>query len=61
VTAIGGLIALISPERPEWFEAHGWSRLTAARMAPPDREPWIDEFFGPPDPPHELLTKRVST
>jgi SAM-dependent methyltransferase len=61
VTAIGGLIALISPERPEWFEAHGWSRLTAAPVAPPDHEPWIDEFFGPPDPPHELLTKRVTT
>lgn len=60
VTAIGGLIALISPESPEWFEAHGWSRLTAARMAPPDREPWIDDFFGPPDPPHELVMKRVT-
>ena len=61
VTAIGGLIALISPECPEWFEAHGWTRQTAAPMAAPDREPWIDEFFGPPDPPHELLIKRVTT
>jgi SAM-dependent methyltransferase len=61
VTAIGGLIALISPECPDWFEAHGWSRLTAVQVAPPDREPWIDEFFGPPDPPRELLTKRVTT
>jgi SAM-dependent methyltransferase len=61
VTAIGGLIALISPECPEWFEAHGWSRLTVAPMAPPPHEPWIDEFFGPPDPPHELVTKRVTT
>jgi SAM-dependent methyltransferase len=61
VTAIGGLIALISPESPEWFEARGWSRLAAAPMAPPYHELWIDEFFGPPDPPHELLTKRVTT
>jgi SAM-dependent methyltransferase len=60
VTAIGGLIALISPECPEWFEAHGWSRLTAAPMAAPHHEAWIDEFFGPPDPPHELVMKRVT-
>ncbi|HYR50874.1 MAG TPA: class I SAM-dependent methyltransferase [Candidatus Eisenbacteria bacterium] len=59
VTAVGGLIALISPECPEWFEAHGWSRLTAATIAPLDHEAWIDDFFGAPDPPHELLTRRV--
>jgi SAM-dependent methyltransferase len=58
VTAIGGLIALISPECPEWFEAHGWTRRAVARIDPPDHEPWIDEFFGPPDPPHELVMKR---
>jgi SAM-dependent methyltransferase len=60
VTAIGGMIALISPERPDWFEAHGWSRLTAAPCAPLKHEPWIDDFFGAPDPPRELLTKRVA-
>lgn len=60
VTEVGGLIALISPECPEWFEAHGWSRLTAAKIPPLDHEPWIDEFFGAPDPPRELLTKRVT-
>ena len=60
VTAVGGLMALISPERPEWFEAHGWSRLTAARIPPLDHESWIEEFFGAPDPPRELLTKRVT-
>jgi SAM-dependent methyltransferase len=60
VTAVGGLIALISPECPEWFEAHGWTRLTAGRIAPPDHQSWIDDFFGPPDPPRELLTKRVT-
>ena len=61
VTAIGGLIALISPECPEWFEAHGWTRRSFARINPPERDPWIDEFFGPPDPPHELLMRLMST
>lgn len=61
VTAIGGLIALISPEYPEWFETHGWTRLVVARMAPPDHESWIDELLGPPDPPHELVMKRMTT
>jgi SAM-dependent methyltransferase len=60
VTAIGGLMALINPECPEWFEAHGWSRLTAEKIAPPKHDLWIDELFGPPDPPRELLTKRVT-
>jgi SAM-dependent methyltransferase len=59
VTALGGLMALISPECPEWFEAHGWNRITAAKIAPLVHEPWIDDFFGAPDPPRELLTKRV--
>ena len=59
VTAPGGLIALINPEQPEWFEANGWSRLTAPRMAVPRHPRWIDEFFGPPDPPRELLTWRL--
>ena len=60
VTAVGGLMALISPECPEWFEAHGWHRLTAARIAALDHDPWIDDFFGVPDPPRELLTRRVT-
>jgi SAM-dependent methyltransferase len=60
VTAIGGLIALISPECPEWFEGQGWTRRSVARSAPPVHEPWIDEFFGAPDPPHELVMKRVT-
>lgn len=60
VTAIGGLIALISPESPEWFEASGWRRLTVAPAPAPDHERWIDDFFGPPDPPHELVMMRVT-
>lgn len=61
VTAVGGLIALISPVCPEWFEAHGWSRLAFPPIATPDHDRWIDEFFGPPDPPHELVMKRMTT
>jgi SAM-dependent methyltransferase len=60
VTAIGGFIALISPESPEWFEGQGWTRRSLARTAPPDHDTSIDEFFGAPDPPHELVMKRVT-
>lgn len=59
VTAPGGLIALISPEQPDWFEAHGWRRITKPPPAVPEHPRWIDEFFGPLDPPHELLMTRV--
>jgi len=59
VTAPGGLITLINPEDPDWFEAHGWRRMTAPAMPAPDHPRWIDEFFGPLDPPRELLTTRV--
>ena len=31
VTAPGGVIALISPEKPEWFEAQGWPAMSAPR------------------------------
>lgn len=55
VTAAGGVIALISPESPEWFEANGWRRLSLPPIAALEHDRWIDDFFGPPDPPHELL------
>ena len=55
VTAPGGVIALVSPECPEWFEAHGWRRITATPVRAPLHPRWIDDFFGPPDPPHELV------
>ena len=55
ITRPGGVVALISPEQPEWFETHGWRRVTASRRRPPGHSPWLDEFFGPPDPPHELV------
>jgi SAM-dependent methyltransferase len=60
VTAIGGVIALLSPESPEWFELNGWHRLSLPARAALRHERWIDDFFGPPDPPHELVVTRVT-
>ncbi|HKW08427.1 MAG TPA: methyltransferase domain-containing protein [Candidatus Dormibacteraeota bacterium] len=59
VTAHGGWIALISPEQPEWFEANGWKRVTARATAAPPHAAWLDEFFGPLDPPRELVVLRA--
>jgi SAM-dependent methyltransferase len=60
VTARGGWIALISPEHPEWFEANGWQRITAPPLEAPAHPQWIDDFFGPLDPPHEMVLTGVS-
>ena len=60
VTEVGGVIALISPESPDWFEARGWQRLSVLRGPAPPHEPWIDAFFGPPEPLHELVMTRVA-
>jgi len=59
VTARGGVIALINPEDGGWFASHGWERMRVepAPVAPHERS--LDEFFGPPDPPSELLLLRV--
>jgi len=59
VTAPGGWIALISPEDPDWFETQGWRRVSVPPGALPDHPAWLDEFFGPLDPPHELLITQV--
>jgi SAM-dependent methyltransferase len=59
VTAPGGVIALISPEQPEWFEDQGWRRTVVARPPVPDHAPELDAFFGPPDPPHEMVMTTV--
>jgi SAM-dependent methyltransferase len=58
VTAVSGTIALISPEHPEWFEAHGWQRTALPPAAAPAYPAWLEEFFGPLDPPHEMVTLR---
>lgn len=59
ITREGATIALISPERPEAFEALGWRRVSMEPAAVPPHDTWIDEFFGPPDPPHEMVLKIV--
>ena len=50
---------MISPEDPDWFEAQGWTRVSAPPAAAPDHPAWLDEFFGALDPPHELVMTRV--
>jgi SAM-dependent methyltransferase len=60
VTEGGGEIVLISPERPEWFEGNGWRRQSFGELPAPPHESWIDGFFGPLDPPHELVSRKVS-
>jgi SAM-dependent methyltransferase len=61
VTHTGGVIALISPERPEEFAALGWRRLSLEPLPAPAHDTWIDEFFGPLDPPHEMVYRQCST
>lgn len=59
VTSVGGCIALVSPEHPGWFEGQGWSRVSVDALSPAPHPPWIDEFFGKPDPPHELVMLKL--
>jgi SAM-dependent methyltransferase len=59
VTAVGGTIALVNPEQPEWFEDNGWARTMVTPPPAPPHPSWIDEFFGPPEPPRELVMLRV--
>ena len=59
VTCAGGVIALINPEEPEWFEAHGWERQDVEPAAVPAHDLSLDEFFGPPDPPCVVVMKSV--
>jgi SAM-dependent methyltransferase len=60
VTVRGGEIVLISPDQPEWFEDNGWRRLSFDPVPAPPHEDWIDGFFGPLDPPHELVSKTIA-
>ncbi|MHB8611989.1 MAG: class I SAM-dependent methyltransferase [Candidatus Dormibacteraceae bacterium] len=59
VTGSGGEIVLISPEHPEWFSVNGWRHLAFDPVPSPPHEDWIDKFFGPPDPPHELVSRTI--
>ena len=59
VTCRNGIVALINPEQPEWFESNGWERIEAEPAAVLAHDPSIDEFFGPPDPPRVLLMRTI--
>jgi SAM-dependent methyltransferase len=61
VTARGGMIALISPEDPDWFQARGWGRLSfdPSEVVIRPHDPELEAIFGPLDPPHELLWRRL--
>jgi SAM-dependent methyltransferase len=56
-TAPGGLLVLIGPESPDWFEASGWERLKfdPSDVVIPPHDPELEAIVGPLDPPHELL------
>ena len=59
ITAPGGSIVMVNPEQPEWFEARGWARTTITAPLPDAHPAWVDQFFGPPDPPTEIVMRRV--
>jgi SAM-dependent methyltransferase len=54
----GGCVALISPETPAWWRRHGY-RMTVYPVPPARAEADLEALFGPPDPPHVLLLKRL--
>ena len=60
-TRPGGTVALISPNHPEWFESRGWRRFRFDPVAVviPPHAPALEAFFGPLDPPHDLLVKTM--
>jgi SAM-dependent methyltransferase len=60
VTEIGGEIVLISPEEPDWFEGHGWRRTRFDALPAPAHDDWIDGFFGPIDPPHDIVSRTIT-
>jgi len=60
VTARDGVLMLISPENPDWFQARGWERLS---FDPSDvilnpHDPELEKIVGPLDPPHELVWRQ---
>jgi SAM-dependent methyltransferase len=60
-TRAGGTVALISPREPEWFASRGWRWLTfkADEIVIPAHDPGLEAFFGPLDPPSQLLLRTV--
>ncbi|MGH7860931.1 MAG: hypothetical protein ACREOS_01700, partial [Candidatus Dormibacteraceae bacterium] len=60
-TKPGGIVAIISPESPDWFARQGyrWERFDPAQALQPERDPALEAFFGPLQSPRDLLTRRV--
>jgi len=56
----GGTVALVSPEAPAWWQDRGYA-LRAYPQPAARLDPDVEEFFGPPQPPHRLLYKRLAT
>jgi SAM-dependent methyltransferase len=54
----GGVVALVGPEKPEWWKMHGYEMLSYP-VPTPARDPDLEAFFGPLNPPHVLLRKRL--
>jgi len=52
----GGMVALVSPEQPEWFQARGYQRRDYPIPAVAER-PDLTSFFGPLMPPYTLLSR----
>jgi SAM-dependent methyltransferase len=52
----GGMVALVSPEQPEWFQARGYRRRDYPVPAVTER-PDLTSFFGPITPPYTLLSR----
>ena len=57
VTRSGGLIVMVSPEPGD---RRGWSeeRFDPDEVYLPPRDAWIDEVFGPPRPPSEVVWRK---
>jgi SAM-dependent methyltransferase len=57
VTRPGGLIVLVSPEPGD---RHGWSEqlFDPDEVYLPPHDAWIDEVFGPPRPPSEVVWRK---
>jgi SAM-dependent methyltransferase len=55
----GGVVALVGPERPDWWVERGYA-LSAYPVAAVRLDADLEAFFGPAHPPGHLLLKRVS-
>jgi hypothetical protein len=54
----GGLVALVSPEEPQWWEDRGYEMQTYPEPTV-ELAPHLAAFFGPAHPPHVLLRKQT--